>query len=208
MDAAVYRHTIAYFEQLMQLLHPFMPFITEEVYHLLAQRTDDLCVRQFLPLEKPDTAVLGQGTLLKDAITSIRDARNKAQIKPKETIHLHIQSGQEKVYQLLSPILSRQVNAKEISITKEMIPGTLTVVSGKDKFYIGTDQKVDTGLQREELEKELTYLKGFLESVNKKLGNERFVQNAKPEVVAVERKKQEDALAKIRTIEESLAQIG
>ncbi|HVW62541.1 MAG TPA: valine--tRNA ligase [Puia sp.] len=208
MDAAVYRHTIAYFEQLMQLLHPFMPFITEEVYHLLAERTDDLCVRQFTPMEKPDAAILAQGILLKEAITAIRDARNKAQVKPKEAIHLHIQSEQEKVYRLISPILSRQVNAKDIATTKEMVPGTLTVVSGKDKFYIGTDQKVDTGLQREELQKELAYLKGFLESVNKKLGNERFVQNAKPEVVAVERKKQEDALAKIRTIEESLSQIG
>jgi valyl-tRNA synthetase len=142
--------------------------------------------------------------LLKEAITAIRDARNKAQIKPKETIHLHIQSEQDKVYQLISPILSRQVNAKEIAVTKEIVPGTLTIVSGKDKFYMGTDQKVDTGHQKEELEKELARLKGFLESVNKKLSNERFVQNAKPEVVAVERKKQEDALAKIKTIEESL----
>ena len=207
MDASVYRHTIVYFEQLMQLLHPFMPFITEEVYHLLAQHTDDLCVRQFSPIEKPDAAVLAQGILLKEAITAIRDARNKAQIKPKEAIHLSIQSEQEKVYQLISPILSRQVNAKEISITKEMVPGSLTVVSGKDKFYIGTDQQVDTGHQKEELEKELIYLKGFLESVNKKLGNERFVQNAKPEVVAIERKKQEDALAKIKTIEETLGSI-
>ena len=207
MDAAVYRHTIIYFEQLMQLLHPFMPFITEEVYHLLAQRTDDLCVRQFMPIEKTDATVLAQGILLKEAITAIRDARNKAQIKPKEAIDLHIQSEQEKVYQQISGILSRQVNAQNIATTKEMIPGTLTVVSGKDKFYIGTDQKVDTGHQKEELEKELVYLKGFLESVNKKLSNERFVQNAKPEVVAVERKKQEDALAKIRTIEESLTQI-
>jgi len=161
-----------------------------------------------MPVEKPDAAVLAQGALLKEAITAIRDARNKAQIKPKESINLHIQSEQEKVYQLIFSILSRQVNAKDIAITKEMIPGTLTVVAGKDKFYIGTDQVVDTAHQKEELEKELIYLKGFLESVNKKLGNERFVQNAKPEVVAVERKKQEDALEKIRTIEESLAQIG
>jgi valyl-tRNA synthetase len=208
MDAAIYGHTISYFEQLVQLLHPFMPFITEELYHLLAQHSDDLCVRQLTPVATPDAAVLAQGTLLKEAITAIRDARNKAQIKPKESIHLHIQSEQEKVYQLIFSILSRQVNAKDIATTKEMIPGTLTVVAGKDKFYIGTDQVVDTAHQKEELEKELIYLKGFLESVNKKLGNERFVQNAKPEVVAVERKKQEDALEKIRTIEESLAQIG
>ena len=155
--------------------------------------------------EKPDQAILAQGQLLKEAITAIRDARNKAQIKPKEPIQLHIQSEQGKVYEQISSILSRQVNAKEISATKDMIPGTLTAVSGKDKFYIGTEQVVDTGAQKEELQKELVYLKGFLESVNKKLGNERFVQNAKPEVVDLERKKKEDAEIKIRAIEESLS---
>jgi valyl-tRNA synthetase len=208
IDAAVYRHTIDYFGQLMQLLHPFMPFVTEEVYHLLAQRTDDLCVRQFTPIEKTDTAVLSQGILLKEAITAIRDARNKAQIKPKESIDLSIQSEQAKAYEEVLPILVRQVNAQKASLTQEMVSGALTVVSGKDKFYIATEKGMDTGHQKDELQKELIYLKGFLESVNKKLSNERFVQNAKPEVVAVERKKQEDALAKIRTIEESLAHIG
>lgn len=208
IDAAVYRHTIDYFGQLMQLLHPFMPFVTEEVYHLLAQRTDDLCVRQFTAIEKPDVAVLAQGTLLKEAITAIRDARNKAQIKPKESIDLSIQSGQGKSYEEVLPILVRQVNARTAVLTQEMIPGALTVVSGKDKFYIATEKGMDTGHQKDELQKELTYLKGFLESVDKKLGNERFVQNAKPEVVATERRKREDALAKIKTIEESLADIG
>ena len=146
--------------------------------------------------------------MLKEAITAIRDARNKAQIKPKEPIDLSIQSGQGKAYEEVLPILVRQVNARNASMTQEMTPGALTVVSGKDKFYIAAEKGVDTGHQKDELQKELTYLKGFLESVDKKLGNERFVQNAKPEIVAVERKKREDALAKIRTIEESLAHIG
>ncbi|HVU56951.1 MAG TPA: valine--tRNA ligase [Puia sp.] len=208
IDAAVYRHTIDYFGQLMQLLHPFMPFVTEEIYHLLEQRTDDLCVRPYTALEKADTAVLAQGMLLKEAITAIRDARNKAQIKPRESIDLSIQSGQTKAYEEVLPILVRQVNARSASMTQEMVPGALTVVSGKDKFYIAAEKEIDTGAQKDELQKELTYLKGFLESVDKKLGNERFVQNAKPEVVAVERKKREDAVAKIKTIEESLAHIG
>ncbi|MBN8852189.1 MAG: valine--tRNA ligase [Sphingobacteriales bacterium 50-39] len=208
IDAVVYRHTIDFFGQLMQLLHPFMPFVTEEVYHLLSQRTDDLCVRPYATIEKPDTAVLAQGTLLKEAITAIRDARNKAQIKPKESIDLSIQSGQGKSYEEVRSILVRQVNAKTAVLTQEMVPGALTVVSGKDKFYIATEKGMDTGHQKDELQKELTYLRGFLESVDKKLGNERFVQNAKPEVVAIERKKREDAVAKIKTIEESLAHIG
>jgi valyl-tRNA synthetase len=207
IDAGVYAATVGIFEELMQLLHPYMPFITEELYHLLKERTagDDLCIRQFASVERADDAVLAEGALLKEAITALRDARNKAQIKPKETIRLFIQSEKEAVYRRLQPVLSRQVNAESIGFVLEAMPGALTVISGKDKYYIVTEQALDSGNQKEELQKELVYLKGFLESVNKKLGNERFVQNAKPEVVDLERRKKEDAEIKIRTIEESLA---
>jgi valyl-tRNA synthetase len=204
MDNGIYHHTVAFFGQLMQLLHPFMPFITEEIYHLLAERTDDLCVRQFAAPGTADPRILREGSLLKEAITALRDARNKAQLKPKEPIRLHIQSEAEPVYRLISPILARQVNAESIDFTTEAIPASLTVVSGKDKYYIVTEQALDNGNQKEEMEKELIYLKGFLASVEKKLGNERFVQNAKPEVVDIERKKKADAEEKIKTLEESL----
>lgn len=207
LDSAVYDRTLEFFEQLLQLLHPFMPFITEEIYHLLSPKTggDDLCIKQFAPVGKLNPEVLVQGLLLKESISALRDARNKAQLKPKETVHLHIQTGLEPVYRLIAPILSRQVNAPEIAFTKEAIPGALSIVCGKDKFYIVTQQVVDTGNQKEELQKELIYLKGFLEVVNKKLTNERFVQNAKPEVVQFEQKKKEDAEAKIKVLEESLS---
>jgi valyl-tRNA synthetase len=204
IDAGVYRRTVSFFEELMQLLHPFMPFITEEIYHLLADQSDDLCIKQFSPVGKTDAALLEQGALLKEAITALRDARNKAQIKPKETMTLHIQTEAAAVYRNIQSILSRQVNATEILFTREAIAGTLTVVAGKDKFFIGTEKAIDTGNQKEEMEKELVYLKGFLESVNKKLSNERFVQNAKPEVVEFEQKKKADALEKIKVIEDSL----
>jgi valyl-tRNA synthetase len=207
MDAEVYRHTIRFFEQLMQLLHPYMPFITEEIYHLLAQRAegDDCCVRQFTVVASADLRVLAEGALLKDAITALRDARNKAQIKPKEPIKLHIHSeSSEAVFRTLSPILSRQVNAESIDFTREPVAGALTVVAGKDKYYIVTEKALATGNQKEDLLKELNYLKGFLAAVNKKLENERFVQNAKPEVVDLERRKKEDAEVKIRALEESL----
>ena len=208
IETGVYQATVSFFEQLMQLLHPFMPFITEEIYHLLRERAagDDLCVRQFDPIGKADANVLAEGNLLKEAITALRDARNKAQLKPKESVRLYIQSESEAIFRRLQPVLSRQVNAESIDFTGEAVPGaSLTIVSGKDKYYIVTEQVLDNGNQKEELQKELIYLKGFLESVNKKLGNERFVQNAKPEVVDLERRKKEDAEIKIRTIEEGLA---
>lgn len=206
MDAGVYRRTVQFFEQLVQLLHPYMPFITEELYHLLAERVegDDLCVRQFAPAATADTGMLAKGFLLKEAITAIRDARNKAQLKPKQPIRLHIQSAAEGTYRLIGPILSRQVNAESMDFTTEAVAGALTVVSGKDKVHITTEETLDGGNQKDQLLKELAYLRGFLDSVNKKLGNERFVQRARPEVVDLERRKKEDAETKIRAIEESL----
>jgi len=207
MDAEIYRHTVRFFDQLVQLLHPYMPFITEEIYHLLAFRAegDDLCIRQFADAAAADAKVLAEGALLKEAITALRDARNKAQIKPKESVKLHIHSeASEAVYRALSPILARQVNAESIDFTRDAVTGSLTVVSGKDKYYIVTAQPLATGNQKEDLLKELNYLKGFLASVNKKLENERFVQNAKPEVVDLERRKKEDAEIKIKALEESL----
>jgi valyl-tRNA synthetase len=207
MDAETYGRTLDFFQGLIQLLHPFMPFITEEIYHLLADRTDDLCVRPYPAIREANPTILRLGAILKEAITAIRDARNKAQLKQKEPIGLFIQSETESTYRILQPVLSRQINAQSIDFTREAITGALTVVAGKDKYYIVTEQALDNGNQREGLQKELIYLKGFLDSLNKKLSNDRFVQNAKPEVVDFERKKKADTEDKIRVLEESLAGI-
>ncbi|ULQ53796.1 valine--tRNA ligase [Flavihumibacter fluvii] len=208
------QQAVVFMEELVQLLHPFMPFITEEIYSQLVSRHngDDLCIRQFSRLESLATAIAGkstiayleEGKLLKEVISGIRDARNKALIKPKETINLHIISPDTVVYEIIRPILSRQVNAKEIKFGQASIPNTISTVIGKHQFYIETEKPIEMGTQREELLKELEYLKGFLVSVEKKLGNERFVQQAKPEVVDMEKRKKEDALGKIKVIEESL----
>jgi valyl-tRNA synthetase len=205
MDTAVYERTVAFFEQLMQLLHPYMPFITEELYHLLAQRAegDDLCVRQFAPFVAPEAGILAQGNLLKEAITTLRDARNKAQLKPKDNIDLLIPIELQYTYEPIVRILGRQINAG-IGFTPQPVGGALVVVCGKNKLYIVATKILDDDQQQENNQKELKYLRGFLDSVNKKLSNERFVQNAKPEVVELERRKKEDAEAKIKALEESL----
>ena len=206
IDAHIYLNTISFFERLMQLLHPFMPFITEEIYHQLKTRAkgDDLTVRQFESPEETDSSILQQGEMLKKLVTALRDARNKSQLKPKETIRLFIQHKDGKEYALLQDILQRQVNAEEITYVNDTVPGSIPVVVEKVKLFIQTDAKTDEGGQQEQLLKDLEYLKGFLVSVEKKLSNERFVQNAKPEVVEAERKKKADAEEKIRAIEDSL----
>ena len=97
------------------------------------------------------------------------------------------------------------MNARDISFVTEPVSGSVGTVIGKDQFYIETEQPMQEGNQKEELLKELAYLKGFLVSVEKKLGNERFVQQAKPEVVEMEKRKKDDALSKIKVIEASIA---
>ncbi|HRF17080.1 MAG TPA: valine--tRNA ligase [Chitinophagaceae bacterium] len=204
INKAVYKKTVEFFEQLMQLLHPFMPFVTEEIYHQLKAQADDLTVKQLNPVKLADTAILADGSLLKEVISGIRDARNKNQLKPKETIKLHIQSENTAAYKKLETVLCKQINASSINYTDSSIANSITVVVQKDKFFIETTTLLDTSSQKLQLQKDLDYLKGFLASVDKKLSNERFVQNAKPEVIEIERKKKADAEAKIKVIEESL----
>lgn len=205
IDKAVYEKTVDFFEQLMQMLHPFMPFITEEIYHRLKERTDDLTVKQISNIDDVNYTTLGIGTLLKEMITSVRDARNKNQIKPKDNIRLHIQTATPHLYSLVENILCKQVNAESLTFTQTGFTGGITVVVQKDKLFIETTTVLDTSSQKIQLQKDLEYLKGFLVSVEKKLGNERFVQNAKPEVIEIERKKKADAEEKIKVIEDSLA---
>ncbi len=205
IEAAVYEKTIGFFTELMQLLHPYMPFVTEEIYHLLQDRQDDLCVKQLTGFTKTSAAILQQGNLLKEVITGIRDVRNKNQIKPKEQIELHIQTQAAATYQSIESILAKQLNAKAVLYVNDKVAGTISTVIGNDKFYITSEQPVNTSNQKDDLLKDLEHQKGFLSSVEKKLGNEKFVANAKPEVLALEQKKKTDALSRIKAIEESLA---
>jgi valyl-tRNA synthetase len=207
IHADVYNKSIAYYDSLLQLLHPFMPFITEELHHALKTQTEDLCVKEYEAVGKVDEAVLNAGALLKNVISTLRDARNKNQIKPKDAIDLHIQSENNAAYQSIENIVAKQVNAKSVAYTNGPIGSSIVVALEKDKFYLVADQAIDTAGLKDNLLKDLAHQKGFLESVEKKLSNEKFVQNAKPEVIAIEQKKKADALARIQTIEESLAQL-
>ena len=205
IDTRVYEKTIGYFSDLMQLLHPFMPFITEEIYHHLTATAPDLCVKQFTAPGPVNQQVLQNALLLKNSITGLRDVRNKQQIKPRDAIKLHIQTPDEPVFKTIEPLLAKQVNASSVQYTHQAVENSMNCVIGKDKFFIETQQPLNTEKQKTDLLKELDYHKGFLAVVEKKLGNEKFVQNAKPEVIELEKKKKADAELKIKIIEESLA---
>jgi valyl-tRNA synthetase len=208
MHQGVYEKTVEFYDALLQLLHPFMPFITEEIHHTLKTQTEDLCVKLYTPTLKINSEVLNAGALLQNVISTLRDARNKNQIKPKDAIELHIQTSNNAPYQTIQNILAKQINAATIQYTTSAIGASIVVALEKDKFYIVANQAIDTASLKENLLKDLAHQQGFLLSVGKKLDNEKFVQNAKPEVLAIEQKKKADALARIQTIEESLAQLG
>ncbi|GAB3426051.1 valine--tRNA ligase [Niabella aquatica] len=197
--------TIGFFEELLQLLHPYMPFITEEIYHLLKEQEDDLSVKQFNAIGNVDRAIIAQGEILKNVISAVRDARVKNNIKNKEAISLYIQSEHKAGYEPLLNILQKQINTDAIAFTDNAVDKCINVLIQKDKLYIETKTAVDTSAQKEQLQKDIVYFEGFLASVEKKLGNERFVQNAKPEVVENERKKKADAEEKIHALREALA---
>ena len=152
----VYEKTVSFFADLMQLLHPFMPFITEEIYHLLEDKKDDLCVKQFADVAASDKSVLDSGLHLKTVITAIRDARNKAQLKPKEEIEVYIQAANKTVYQPIKVLLAKQVNAKSIEFAEEQVPASIAVVAGRDKFYLKTDQPCRPAILRKSCRKSLS----------------------------------------------------
>jgi len=169
---------------------------------------DDLTIKRMQKYRGQHADVLKQGELLKEVITAIRDARNKTQLKPKDRVKLHVQTSDTSIYRNIEDILQKQVNAESVGYVTESVPNSVNIVIQKDKFFIESENQADTSSQKEQLQKDLNYFEGFLASVEKKLGNERFVQNAKPEVVEIERRKKADAEAKIKAIRESLESLN
>ena len=208
IDTDVYTKTIGYFTELMEILHPYMPFITEEIYHLLTERTDDLCVRLVTKPAVANQVFIDNGERLKKVITALREARAKNNIKPKETIELYIQTIEKDRYIAFENILAKQVNASTINVVDSFATAGISLSVEQDKFLMVSSQPIDTTAQKESLLKDLEHQQKFLESVAKMLSNEKFVANAKPEKIALERKKQSDAEARIKAITESLESLG
>ncbi len=196
-----------YFEELMRMLHPFMPFVTEEIYHHLAARADgdDIVASTFNQMPPAESLLLQQGTLLQNTITTLRDLKIKNQLKSKDDIVIHIPASLKVMYEPLQHILCKQVYASALVYYQgTAVEKGIPFMADTAQCYITSDKEIDTSGQKEALQKELDYYKGFLLSLEKKLGNEKFVANAKPEVLALEQKKKADALEKLRLIEAQL----
>lgn len=198
--------TIAFFERLMQLLHPFMPFITEEIYHGLQERNfgDDLMICPYQTPAEPDVSVLEQGALAQELISTIRDIRKKHGLNSKESIGLWVMTSMESVFPPIREIVSRQVMASVFGFCQEPVGGAFRFVVGKNTYFMNTRKALDAQPQKERIEKDLQRLQGFLRGVERKLSDKGFTSNARPEVIVLEHKKKLDAEEKIRVLEESL----
>jgi len=197
---------IAFFEELMKLLHPFMPFITEEIFANIKPREagEIILASSLVASDSINTNVLQQGEALKSLITAIRDVKVKQGLKPKDEVVLYLAQANEGDLQMITDVLQKQSFASKISFTPTAIEGSISFMADKYQCYLTSDKAIDTSAQRESLTKELNYFQGFLVSVERKLSNEKFVANAKPEIIEIEVKKKNDALEKIRILEESL----
>ncbi len=205
MNAYNMKQAAFFFEELMKLLHPFMPFITEEIYHLISPRVegDDILLTSVRSGQaKPE--ILTQGDWLKSLITTIRDVKVKQQLKPKDEIDIYLPKEANTMLKSVERILQKQSFAKEIHYVNESVSGAISFMVDTWPCYFTTDKEIDQSQQTEQMKKDLAYYEGFLISVEKKLGNEKFVQNAKPEVIEGETKKKNDALEKIRILKENL----
>ncbi len=211
IDSNVYNKTVYFFEELMQLLHPFMPFVTEEIYHLLSKQEDDLCVKQSENSKiKFDKDILDWGLHIQKVSTGIQYLKNRNNLKPKDKISLLVESDKIELHKMTQSLLEQRLNTENIEYKKNLQvnnlikQGYIVTQIGSDVFALLSENEIDISSEKNQLEKDLSYQRNFLQSVQKKLSNERFVQNANPEVVALEKKKQADAEARIKTLEESL----
>lgn len=211
IDAASYKATIGFFEQILKLLHPFMPFLTEELYHdeLFGEKEEMDCiiVASYPTYAAADAQILKEVEVVKQVVAEVRNVRNIKQISPKEALPLSIKVNTDLDFEQWLNIIFKLANISEVEFVNDKIPGAVSFMVGKDEFFILLNEEIDVDAEIERLTGELKYLQGFLKSVEGKLNNERFVQNAKPEVVENEKNKQADALGKIQIIEESLANL-
>ena len=202
--------TIDFIESILKVLHPFMPFITEELWHELQERNskDCLIVSSWPLAEAYNEKAITESTYAFEIIGEIRNFRNGKGISPKESLKLIVKSGAQNLIDTFWPIITKLSNLNEISFTTDKVANASGFVIKSTEFFIPLDGKIDSAKERENILKELEYQRGFLMSVEKKLSNEKFVNSAPAQVIEIERKKKQDAETKIKSFEEALKNLA
>ncbi len=209
IDSATYEATVSFMEDVLKVLHPFMPFITEEIWQQLRERQEgeSLCITRWPQTETFEKQLLDEAAVAFDAVQNVRNLRNSKGMSPKEELKLVVRTERPQLYKNWEAVLRKLANLSDLQFGDKP-DGAVSMVVGADELSVPLEGNIDAAAERENVLKELEYTRGFLASVDKKLSNERFVSNAKPEVVESERKKKADAEAKIKALEESLAALG
>lgn len=209
IDEFTHHETIAFFERVLKIMHPFMPFITEELYQELQEREDGDCIiiAAWPRSSQVDETVLKEATYAFEIITAVRKARNEKGLSPKEALRLQVFEGDERLIHTMWPVIRKLCNVSDVAFGGDRDGQGTSFMVKSTEFSIPLEGKIDLEKERQALERDLAYQKGFLITVEKKLSNERFVSGAPAQVVEVERQKKADAEAKIKAIEESLSKL-
>ena len=209
MDKASYDATLRFFETLLKMLHPFMPFITEELWQNIYERKDgESIMSDKLELEAPtadEQALTANIELLKQIIGGVRTIRNQKNISPREALKLQIVGANE--LEAYNCVLAKMANLDEIAVVNEKDGTASAFMVGTTEYAVPLGDKIDVAAEIEKAEAQLKHLEGFLAGINKKLSNEKFVANAPEAVVALERKKKSDSEEKIAALKETIAEL-
>jgi len=209
IDKTTYDAVIQIFEENLKLLHPFMPFLTEEVWQHIAERSPEeaLVVAQWPTLQDVSEELIEGFNFASDVISGVRTIRKEKNIPMKETLELSVlnDGGISKDWDV---VIAKLTNVSNITYIEAALDGALTFRVKSNEYFVPIHGAIDVEAEITKLQGELKYTKGFLASVRKKLSNERFVSNAPAQVIALERQKEADAIAKIETLEKSLASLG
>jgi len=208
IDGATLDMTLTFFEDNMKILHPFMPFITEEIWQYFKERGPEeaLIISPYPEQEKFGEKILEDFETIKEIISAVRNLRNEKNLSFKETLELSL-IRKEEINSDFYGLICKMCNVSKVTEISEKLDQALTFRVGSNEFFIPFAQHIDVQAEILKLQEELAYHKGFLASVQKKLSNERFVNNAPEQVILNERKKEADALAKISMVEQSLASL-
>lgn len=206
IDAKTYGATLGFFDALLRLLHPFMPFITEELWQALTERKDgeSIMIAAMPRQTESDNELIANFEKVKEIVSGIRTIRLQKNIPNKEELNLEVIGDYNSNF---SSVISKMGNLAEINLITEKDLTAASFLVGTTEFSVPLGNNIDIEAELVKLNEELKYLEGFLVSVEKKLSNEKFVANAKPEIVENERKKQADAESKIKTIKDSIANL-
>ncbi|WP_233884158.1 valine--tRNA ligase [Tenacibaculum piscium] len=208
IDKKTFDAVIAVFEDNLKILHPFMPFLSEEIWQHITDRTPEeaLIIAKYPELKKVDTTILGQFEFATDVVSGIRTIRKNKNISFKDAVELSVVNN-ENFTNKFDVLIEKLTNASTIKYVSEKVDGASFRVKSNEYFIPVAEEEIDVEAETIKLNAELKRAEGFLFGIQKKLSNERFVSNAPDQVIVIERKKESDTLAKIETIKSSLASL-